>query len=180
MSNVKNSTKVYWPAALKVLYGVIQIGILAVIQNLIMPKSRLAPGTTPIKLRPYKMNSVKQDVLHEVLQNLVKASVLELGTSPWGFPLLLAKKPGRDPSLPQSHRLLCDFRKLNDLLRIPSTSLPLTDSLLSDLTSGNSWFSIQYLTQGFLPFVWMNIPSNYVVWLVLLDNLIFFVAYLKV
>ena len=107
------------------------------------------PGTIPVRLRPYKMAPVKSELLQLFLENLCKAGVLEQGSSPWGFPLLMAKKPGRDASLPQSYRLLCDFRRLNDLLHVPSTPLPLIDNILNDLPTYNKCFSIQDLTQGF-------------------------------
>ena len=66
-----------------------------------------------MRLKPYKMPPVRQELLQKFLEKLVGAGVLALGTSPWGFPLLMAKKPGRDPLLPQSYRLLADFRRLN-------------------------------------------------------------------
>ena len=109
----------------------------------------LKAGAKPIKLRPYRVNAVKQEMMHQFLAQLVQAGVLEEGTSPWGFPLLMAKKPGRDPALPQSYRLLCDFRVLNDLIDCPSTPLPIIDELVRDLGMGNAMFSSQDLTNGF-------------------------------
>jgi hypothetical protein len=109
----------------------------------------LKAGATPIKLRPYRVNAVKQEMMHQFLVQLVQAGVLEEGTSPWGFPLLMAKKPGRDPALPQSYRLLCDFRVLNDLIDCPSTPLPIIDELVRDLGMGNAMFSSQDLTNSF-------------------------------
>ena len=96
------------------------------------------------------MPPVRQEMLQLFLENLVKAGVLSPGSSPWGFPLLMAKKPGRDPTLPQSYRLLADFRRLNELVLCPSTPLPLIDDILVGLVgSGNKLFSLQDLTNGF-------------------------------
>ena len=84
------------------------------------------------------------------LERLVQAGVLAPGTSPWGFPLLIAKKPGRDPTLPQRYRLLADFRRLNELILIPSTLIPLIDDILvGSVGAGNKFFSLQDLTNGF-------------------------------
>ena len=113
------------------------------------PHSIAVNGHAPIKMRPYRMPPVRQKLLHKFLTELVQAGVLEEGLSPWGFPLLLQKKPGRDPALPQSYRLLCDFRRLNSIVSMPSVALPRIDELIRDLAVGNSWFSTQDLTQGF-------------------------------
>jgi hypothetical protein len=109
----------------------------------------LKPGTKPIRMRPYKVNQIKEDFIHAFLIKMVAAGVLKEGSSSWGFPLLLALKPGRDPKLPQSYRLLCDFRRLNDVIECPSAPLPLIDDLLRFIGEGNTWFSTQDLTQGF-------------------------------
>ena len=109
----------------------------------------MKPGTKPIRLRPYKVNQVKENFIHMFLTRMVAAGVMKEGSSPWGFPLILALKPGRDPKLPQSYRLLCDFRRLNDVIECPSAPLPLIDDLLRFIGEGNSWFSTQDITQGF-------------------------------
>ena len=108
-------------------------------------------GTVPVRLRPNKMPPIRQEMLQVFLERLVQAGVLAPGTSPWGFPLLIAKKPGRDPTLPQSYRLLADFRRLNELILIPSTPIPLIDDISVGLVgAGNKFFSLQDLTYGFL------------------------------
>jgi hypothetical protein len=59
-------------------------------------QAHLKPGSKPVKLRPYRVNAVKEAFMHRFLTELVQAGVLKVGSSPWGFPLIMTKKPGRD------------------------------------------------------------------------------------
>lgn len=67
----------------------------------------LQPGTTPISMAPYRMAPVELRGLKTQLQELLKKGFVRPSTSPWGAPVLFAKK--KDGSL----RLCIDYRQLN-------------------------------------------------------------------
>ena len=67
----------------------------------------LHPGTSPISMTPHRMAPIKLQELKIQLQRLLYKGFIRPRTSPWGAPVLFAKK--KDKTL-----LLCiDYRKLS-------------------------------------------------------------------
>jgi hypothetical protein len=67
----------------------------------------LQPGTTPISRRPYKMTPKELAELKVELNELLDKGYIRPSSSPWGYPVLFAKK--KDQYL----RLCVDYRPLN-------------------------------------------------------------------
>ena len=67
----------------------------------------LHPGTSPISMTPHRMEPVELQELRVQLQELLDKGFIRPSTSPWGAPVLFAKK--KDKTL----RLCIDYRQLN-------------------------------------------------------------------
>ena len=67
----------------------------------------LHPGTFPISMTPHRMTPVELHELKVQLQELLDKGFIRPSTSPWGAPVLFAKK--KDKTL----RLCIDYRQLN-------------------------------------------------------------------
>ena len=67
----------------------------------------LHPGTSPISMTPHRMTPVDLQELKVQLQELLDKGFIRPSTSPWGAPVLFAKK--KDKTL----RLCIDYRQLN-------------------------------------------------------------------
>ena len=65
---------------------------------------KLHPGTSPISMTPYRMAPVELQELRIQLQELVDKGFIRTSTSPWGAPVLFAKKNDR------TLRLCIDYR----------------------------------------------------------------------
>ena len=67
----------------------------------------LHPGTSPISMTPHRMAPVELQELRVQLQELLDKRFIRPSTSPWGAPVLFAKK--KDKTL----RSCIDYRQLN-------------------------------------------------------------------
>ena len=67
----------------------------------------LHPGTSPISMTPHRMAPVELQELRVQLHELLDNGFIRPSTSPWGAPVLFAKK--KDKTL----RLCIDYRQLN-------------------------------------------------------------------
>ena len=67
----------------------------------------LQPGTLPISMTPHRMAPVELQELRVQLQELLDKGSIRPSTSPWGAPILFAKKKDR------TLRLCIDYRQLN-------------------------------------------------------------------
>ena len=83
----------------------------------------LHPGITPISMTPHRMASVKLQELRVQLQELLDKGFTKPSTSPWGAPVLFAKKKGK------TLRLCIDYRQLNKVTIQNQYLLPRTDDL---------------------------------------------------
>ena len=67
----------------------------------------LHPSTSPISMTPHRMASVELQELRVQLQERLDKGFIRPSTSPWGAPVLFAKKKNK------THRLCIDYRQLN-------------------------------------------------------------------
>ena len=67
----------------------------------------LHPGTSPISMTPHRMAPVELQELRVQLKELLDKGYMRPSTSPWGAPVLFAKKKGK------TLRLCIDYRQLN-------------------------------------------------------------------
>ena len=83
----------------------------------------LHPGTSPIYLTPHRMALVELQELKVQLKDLLDKGFIRQSTSPWGAPILFAKK--KDMTL----RLCVDYRRLNRVAIKNRYPLPRIDDL---------------------------------------------------
>ncbi|KAL0554546.1 hypothetical protein IC582_008469 [Cucumis melo] len=102
----------------------------------------LLPGTAPISQAPYRMAPSVLKELKMQLQELVDNEYIRPSVSPWGAPVLFAKK--KDGTL----RLCIDYRQLNKVTIRNKYPLPRIDDLFDQLR-GATLFSEIDLRSGY-------------------------------
>ena len=83
----------------------------------------LHPGTLPISTAPHRMAPVELDELKVQIQELLGKGFIRPSTSPWGSPILFAKKKGK------TLRLCIDYKQLNRVTIKNRNPLPRIDDL---------------------------------------------------
>ncbi|KAA0057668.1 pol protein [Cucumis melo var. makuwa] len=102
----------------------------------------LEPGTVPISRAPYRMAPAELKELKVQLQELLDKGFIRPSVSPWGAPVLFAKK--KDGSM----RLCIDYRELNKVTVKNRYPLPRIDDLFDQL-QGATVFSKIDLRSGY-------------------------------
>ena len=87
----------------------------------------LHPGISPISMTPHRMALVELQELRVQLQGLLDKGFIKPSTSPWGAPVLFAKKKGK------TLRLCIDYRQLNRVTIKNRYPLPRIDDLFDQL-----------------------------------------------
>ena len=100
------------------------------------------PDEKPICLPSYRMSPVELEKLRSQLDSLLEKGFIRPSKSPWGFPVLFAKK--KDGSL----RMCVDYRQLNSRTKKNSLLLPRIDEIF-DRLSGATIFSKLDLASGY-------------------------------
>ena len=82
--------------------------------------------TYPIACQPYKVPFGLRRTMDEIIEKHLRDGIMEEINSPWSAPCLLVRKKDG------SHRMVCDYRRLNDATVFDSYPLPcIKDSLVS-------------------------------------------------
>nr|GEY01865.1 retrotransposon protein, putative, Ty3-gypsy subclass [Tanacetum cinerariifolium] len=102
----------------------------------------LISGTQPISKAPYRMAPIELKELKEQLKELLDLGFIRPSVSPWGAPVLFAKK--KDSSM----RLCIDYRDLNRVTIRNCYLLPQIDDLFDQL-QGAKFFSKIDLKSGY-------------------------------
>ena len=97
-------------------------------------------GTSPISMTPHKMTLVELQELRVQLQELLDKGFIKPNTSPWGTPILFAKK--KDKTL----RLCIDCRQLNRVTIKNRYPLPRIDDLFDQLRGERVYSKIDLRT----------------------------------
>ena len=100
----------------------------------------LHPGTSPISMTPHKMALVELQELRVQLQELLNKGFIRPSISPWGAPVLFAKK--KDKTL----RLCIDYRQLNRVTIKNRHPLPRIDDLFDQLRGARVYSKIDLRT----------------------------------
>ena len=100
----------------------------------------LHPGTSPISMTPHRMTPVELLELSVQLQELLDKGFIRPSTSPWGAPVLFAKK--KDKTL----RLCIDYRQLNRVTIKNRYPLPRIDNLFDQLRGARVYSKIDLRT----------------------------------
>ena len=87
----------------------------------------LHPGTSPISMTPHRMAPVELQELRVQLHELLDKGFIRPSTSPWGAPVLFAKKKGK------TLRLCIDYRQLNRVTIKNRYPLPRIEDLFDQL-----------------------------------------------
>ena len=100
----------------------------------------LHPGTSPISMTPHRMTPVELQELKVQIQELLDKGFIRPSTSPWGAPVLFAKK--KDKTL----RLWIDYRQLNRVTIKNRYPLPRIDDLFDQLRGTRVYSKIDFRT----------------------------------
>ena len=101
---------------------------------------KLHPGTLPISMTPHRMAPVELQELKVQIQELLGKGFIRPSTSPWGAPILFAKK--KDKTL----RLCIDYRQLNRVTIKNRYPLPRIDDLFDQLRGARVYSKIDLRT----------------------------------
>ena len=100
----------------------------------------LHPGTSPISMTPHRMAPVELQELRVQLHELLDKGFIRPSTSPWGAPVLFAKK--KDKTL----RLCIDYRQLNRVTIKNRYPLSRIDDLFDQLRGARVYSKIDLRT----------------------------------
>ena len=100
----------------------------------------LHPGTSPISMTPHRMAPDELQELRVQLQGLLDKGFIKSSTSPWGAPVLFAKKMGK------TLRLCIDYRQLNRVTIKNRYPLPRIDDLFDQLRGVRVYSKIELRT----------------------------------
>ena len=100
----------------------------------------LHPGTSPISMTPHRMAPVELQELRVQLQALLDKGFIRPSTSPWGAPVLFAKKKHK------TLRLCIDYRQLNRVTIKNRYPLPRIDDLFDQLRGAQVYSKIEFRT----------------------------------
>lgn len=96
----------------------------------------------PIKQKPYRLSPVKQQVMEEQLEQMLREGIVEPSHSSWASPVVLVpKKNGK-------LRFCVDYRKVNAITENDAYPLPNITEILESL-SGSTIFSTIDLNSGY-------------------------------
>ena len=101
---------------------------------------KLHPDTSPISMTPHRMAPVELQELRVQLQELLDKGFIRPSTSPWGAPVLFAKK--KDKTL----RLCINYRQLNRVMIKNRYPLPRIDDLFDQLRGARVYSKIDLRT----------------------------------
>ena len=101
----------------------------------------LHPSTSPISMTPHRMALVELQELKVQLQELLDKGFIRPSTSPWGAPVMFAKK--KDKTL----RLCIDYRQLNRVMIKNRYPLPRIDDLFDQLRGVRVYSKIDLRTR---------------------------------
>ena len=100
----------------------------------------LYPGTSPISMTSDRMAPVELQELKVQIQELLGKGFIRPRTSPWGAPVLFAKKKGK------TLRLCIDYRQLNRVTIKNRYPLPRIDDLFDQLRGMRVYSKIDFRT----------------------------------
>lgn len=96
----------------------------------------LMPNSKPVNLRPYRYSFFKKVELEKIIEELLKASIIQPSTSPFASPALLVKKKDGN------WRLCVDYRQLNSQTVKKKYPISIIDELLDELHGAQFFFKI--------------------------------------
>lgn len=100
--------------------------------NVIKHKIKLLSGTTPIKVKQYRVPLKMRKILDEIIEEYEKQGIIEKCCSPFNFPALVVPKK-IDLSNKVEWRFVNDYKKLNAVTEINHFPIPLIEDIINSL-----------------------------------------------
>ncbi|GBM09386.1 Retrovirus-related Pol polyprotein from transposon 297 [Araneus ventricosus] len=108
-----------------------------------MTQHRINTGDhPPIKQYPRRLPLARKEEADHLVKEMVDNGIIEESSSPWASPIMLVEK--KDGST----RFCVDYRKLNEITKKDSYTLPRIDDTL-DALNGSQWFTTLDLKSGY-------------------------------
>lgn len=108
--------------------------------DLVELELKVAEKSKPIALFPYKTPHSKEQILKDEIKRLLKEGIISPSISPWAFPAILVGKGGG------GHRLVIDYRRLNEILESDKYPIPNITDLIMDLRGGKYFSNLDLLS----------------------------------
>ncbi|GFW08309.1 retrovirus-related Pol polyprotein from transposon 17.6 [Trichonephila clavipes] len=90
----------------------------------------------PVVSRPYIYERVKQEILDDHVNKMLKEGTIIPIQSPYAPPVVLCKKNNGIPfDNPEAYRFAVDYRKLNAITKYPRYPLPLIDDVIMNIST---------------------------------------------
>ncbi|KAL8440727.1 hypothetical protein Emag_007782 [Eimeria magna] len=106
-------------------------------------KARLDTGNAqPISTPPRRLSPAMRQVVRDAVAELDAQEITEPSTGCWSTPIVTVRKASG------AWRLCCDYRAINEHVRIPQQPLPRTDDILASF-NGKKYFSVIDMCKGF-------------------------------
>ncbi|GFU15955.1 retrovirus-related Pol polyprotein from transposon 297 [Trichonephila clavipes] len=87
----------------------------------------------PVVSRPYRYDRVKQGIIDDHIDKMLRDGTIFPINSPYASPVVLTrKKSDLSPDSPEAYRFAIDYRKLNGITKYPRYPLPVIDDLLTN------------------------------------------------
>ena len=98
----------------------------------------------PVRSRAYKTSAETKIAIEKTVQELMDNDIVEYSSSNYASPVILVKKPNG------THRLVVDYRKLNEKIKDVAFPLPLLSDIVDQIgTSKSKYFSVLDLRTSF-------------------------------
>ncbi|GFY29912.1 retrovirus-related Pol polyprotein from transposon 297 [Trichonephila clavipes] len=92
-------------------------------------------GNPPVVSRPYRHDRVKQEILDDHVDKMLKEGTIITIQSPYASPVVLCRKNnGLPPDNPEAYRFAVDYQKLNAISMYPQYPLPLIEDLIMNIS----------------------------------------------
>lgn len=101
---------------------------------------KLVGTPNPVRCRPYQVNPEGMRAMRGIIQDMLDQDIIERSNSEWSSPAFL--RPKRDQG---KFRLVCNYKRLNDQIRVDPFPMPVTDTLFQYLLNSKVYSSIDLL-----------------------------------
>ena len=106
----------------------------------------LKPETAPRYVKQYRLPPVQQRLIADSVRKMVSDGIAEPSTSAWNAPVLVVPKKGENGKI--THRVVIDFRRLNDVIDDDKYPIPDINTILDGLGQAK-YFTTLDLNQGY-------------------------------
>jgi len=132
-------------------------------------KIEIKPNSKPVRCRPHRASPKQREIIEAEVEKLLDLKVIEPCDSPYASPCMLVPKTydKENPNKVTSHRLVIDYRQLNNNIVDNTYPLPIVADLLDSLGSGGKnkappkYFTTLDLMQGYYQIALDEESQNY-------------------